>query len=429
MKLTLRLAAPSVALVSLFSLAACGADVGGGSVSASDDLTLTVGFVTTQTGPIAAFSDGAEFAIDQMTDYFAKNPIEAGGKSFKVKVVTADSQSDPARAGQVTADLINNKGAEIIFAAGTAGVDDPVIDQCEANSVPCLTTVSPWQPIAYRGDDETPADLAWTHHFFWGLEDAAQVYSNIWSAVPNNGKVGGLFPNDTDGASWQVLLPEYSDPAVTWNDPGAYPNGTQDFSAQIAGFKAAGDDILAGVPVPPDFTTFWKQAKQQGFEPKVATIARAVLFPSSVEAVGDIANNVSTEVWWHPTSPFASSLTGQTAQQFADAYEESTGQQWSQPLGFAEALFEVAAAGLEKAGSTDAVKLNAAFDGLSVDTIVGNITWGSDAGVPSYIAKTPLAGGQWRTTDGGKHPFDLVVVENSLDPQTPLGGKPEALTW
>ena len=43
--------------------------------------------------------------------------------------------------------------------------------------------------------------------------------------------------------------------------------------------------ILTGVVLPPDFTTFWNQALQQGFKPKAASIGKAILFPVAVEAL------------------------------------------------------------------------------------------------------------------------------------------------
>lgn len=427
MKLVRPSGAVALAAVSSLALAACGGGIGGGDADGGDSGTFTIGFVTTDTGALADFSTPNNYVVDKMTAYFKDHPIKAGGKEFKVKIVTADSQSDTSRAGEVAADLINKDGADLLVAGGTPTIDNPVSEQCEANSVPCLTSVSPWQPFAIRSGDK-PADLKWSHHFFWGLEDVAQIYSNIWKAIPNNGKAAGLFPNDPDGAAWAANFPALTkDSGVTIDNPGSYTDGTKDFSAQIAKFK--GNDIVVGLPIPPDFTTFWKQAAQQGFKPKVATIGKAMLFPSVVESVGKIGNNVSSEVWWHPTSPFKSSLTGLTSQQVADDYEKTTGKQWSQPLGFAEALFEVAAAAVQKAGSTDPDAIDKALDTLSVDTLVGKVAWGADANVPAYVAKTPVAGGQWRVSKDGAHPFDLVVVENSLDPETPLGGKPEALTW
>ena len=63
----------------------------------------------------------------------------------------------------------------------------------------------------------------------------------------------------------------------------------------------------------------------QGLKPKVASVGKAILFPVAVEALGKNGNNLSSEVWWSPHHPFRSSLTGQSAQALADAYQQSTG--------------------------------------------------------------------------------------------------------
>lgn len=53
---------------------------------------------------------------------------------------------------------------------------------------------------------------------------------------------------------------------------------------------------MTGVPIPPDWATFWKQAAQQGFRPKAATVGKVLLFPRSVEALGPLGDGMSTEV-------------------------------------------------------------------------------------------------------------------------------------
>ena len=421
MKLS-RAAVVATALLSSTALAACSGSVGGGGDEGGDG-TFTIGYVSPTTGPLAPFGAADSFVVEQMEAYFADNPLEVGGEELDVEIVVRDAQSDSTRAGEVASQLINSDGVDVVLASSTPDIVNPVSEQCEANSVPCITTVAPWQPFAIRSGDQ-PADLGYSYHFFWGLEDVAAVYSDIWSQVDNNGEAGGLFPNDPDGQAWGANFPALTeDSGVTIESPGNYANGTQDFSAQISDFQ--GKDVLLGVPIPPDFTTFWKQAKQQGYEPTVATIGKALLFPSSVEALGDIAVNLSTEVWWTPTADYTSSLTGDSAEALATAYEEATGDQWTQPLGFSHALFEVAAAAVQEAGSTDADAVVGALSDLQVSTVVGDIAWGQDDSIPPYVAKTPLAGGQWR--EGTDHPFDLVVVSNELAPKVPVADTAEPL--
>ena len=361
-----------------------------------------------------------------MTAYFAANPIVAGGTTYNVEIITKDAQSDSKRAGDLAAELINSDGVDIVLAQGTPDIVNPVADQCEANATPCITTVAPWQPYFIgRGGVPGETSFNWTYHFFWGLEDVAGTYVDMWNQLDTNKMVGGLFPNDPDGEAWGANFPALTEAdGYTIDNPGLYPNGTQDFSAQISAYKANDDQILTGVPIPPDFTTFWTQAKQQGYNPKIATIGKALLFPSSVEALGDIANNLGTEVWWTPTYPFSSSLTGQSAAELAQAYTDSTGKQWTQPLGFAEALFEVTAAAVVAAGSNDKQAIADAMKTLKVSTIVGDLDW--TAGPVPNVAKTPIAGGQWRLSDGD-FPFELVIVSNKLNPIIPTGGTVEAM--
>ncbi|MEI8057038.1 MAG: ABC transporter substrate-binding protein [Actinomycetes bacterium] len=397
--------------------------------------TVKIGFVSPQTGPLAAFGESDTFVINYMNDYFAKNPIVIGGQNYGVQIIVKDAESDSAKAAKAAADLINNDGVDIVMAAGTPDIVNPVADACEANATPCITDNAPWQPYVLRGKDGIKSTFHWGYHFFWGLEDVAATFTDFWSQVPNNKKVGGLFPNDPDGQAWSANVPVIvKADGYTVTFPPLYPNLTQDFTAQISSFKKSNDEVLTGVPIPPDFTTFWKQAKQQGYNPKIASVGKALLFPSSVDALGDLGQNLSTEVWWHPSWPTTSSLTGITPQEFCDLFEATTGKQWTQPIGYVEALFEVAVNALVTNGSTDKESLAKTLSALSTDTIVGKVAWSPTAGPTSptpNVAKTPLAGGQWRLTNGGAHKYELVLTSNKVATSEglniPLGGKEEAL--
>jgi branched-chain amino acid transport system substrate-binding protein len=145
-----------------------------------------------------------------------------------------------------------------------------------------------------------------------------------------------------------------------------------------------------------------------------------------VEALGDDVDGLASEIWWTPTHPYASSLTGESAQQLADEYTASTGKQWTQFVGFVHALFEVCFDVVSRAGSTDKQAIADAAAATQLDTIVGPIQYGA-GGVPKNVSTTPLVGGQWKQVEGQQFPFDLVVTNNSLAPQIPIGGTLEPL--
>jgi branched-chain amino acid transport system substrate-binding protein len=399
-----------------------GACTGTGGSGGAGRRVIKIGYVSPQTGPLAGFGEADNFVLRDVRSVLKE--LSVGGRSYPVEIAVKDSQSDPNRAAQVAADLILKDGIDLMVVASTPETTNPVADQCEVNGVPCLSTVAPWQPYFFgrKGDPARP--FKWTYHFFWGLEDIIAVFLDMWGQLETNRVAAGLFPNDGDGNAWGDAERGFPGPLAKAGyrmvDPGRYQNLSDDFSAQIAQYKKAGAQVLTGVPLPPDFTTFWKQARQQGFAPKIASVGKALLFPASVEALGELGDGLSTEVWWSPSHPFKSSLTGKTAAEVTAAYTAATGKQWTQPIGFVHALFEVAADALRRAARVDDKPAIAeAVRATDLDTLVGKIAW-KNGPVPN-VAKTPLVGGQWGK--GKRFPFELAIVSNATAPVIPVAGK------
>ncbi len=390
---------------------------------------IKLGYVSPQTGPLAGFAESDAFNIQA---FLASD----AGKNFEV--IVKDSQSNPNRAAEVAKELIVDSEIDLMLVGSTPENTNPVATTCEAEGVPVISTMAPWQPwfIGQQGNPGDPASwkpFNFAYHYFWGLEDIIATYTSMWKQLSTNGKVGGLFPNDADGNAWgdakNGLKPGLEAAGFTLTDPGRYQNLSDDFTAQINAFKSAGAEIVTGVVIPPDFTTFWNQARQQGFKPKAVTVAKALLFPQSVETLGAAGNNLSSEVWWSASHPFKSSLTGQSSAELAAAFTAKTGRPWTQPIGFVHSLFEMAANVMGRVKDVgDAEAVAAAIAATDLPTIVGKVAW-NGAGVPPFAAKnvtkTPLVGGQWRMKDGGG--FDLVIVDNSNAPEIPAAGKMEAL--
>jgi branched-chain amino acid transport system substrate-binding protein len=232
--------------------------------------------------------------------------------------------------------------------------------------------------------------------------------------------VGGLFPNDADGNAWGDaelgLPPALAGAGYELTDPGRYQPLTDDFSNYIAAFKDVGAEIVTGNMIPPDFATFWAQAAQQGFNPKVVSIGKALLFPSVVASLGDRGAGLTSEVWWSPDHPFASSLTGATSRALAEGYSAETGRPWTQPIGFKHALFEVVADVIARAEDLeDPAAIVSAIAGTALDTIVGPVNWAN--GPINNVTKTPLVGGQWQKEGDG---LALKIVSNSAAPEIPI---------
>ncbi len=388
--------------------------------------TIKVGFVTPSTGPLAGFAEADDYILEGLQAHFAGG-VENNGKSYGIEIIKKDSQSNPNRAAEVAAELILDDEVDIITAAATPDTTNPVADQAEINEIPCITTDAPWQPYFFGRGGNPAEGFSYTYHFFWGLEDIIANFTGLWNDSGVAKKVGGLFPNDADGNAWghpELGLPTpLAAQGFELTDPGRYQPLTDDFSSYISAFKDAGCEIVTGVMIPPDFGTFWSQAAQQGFQPKVATVGKALLFPSAIEALGPRGIGLTSEIWWSPNHPFNSSLTGTSAGDLAGGYSSATGRPWTQPIGFKHALFEVVADVIGRAEDLeDADAVSAAIAATNISTIVGDVNW-SNGPVPN-VSKTPLVSGQWQDNGNG---VELVITNNSHAPEIPVGGELQLL--
>ena len=383
---------------------------------------IKVGHVSPRTGPLAGFAEADDYVLAGINAAFS-NGLENNGKTYSVEIISKDSQSNPNRAAEVAADLILGDEVDIIVAASTPDTVNPVADQAEVNEVPCITTDCPWQPYFFGRNGNPATGFEYTYHFFWGLEDVIAAFLDLWGESGVKKTVGGLFPNDADGNAWghpELGFPKpLKEAGYTLVDPGRYQPLTDDFSAQISAFKDAGCEIVTGNMIPPDFANFWSQAAQQGFQPKIVTIGKALLFPSVIDSLGARGDGLSSEIWWSPNHPFSSSLTDQSAKALAEGYTTDTKRPWTQPIGFKHALFEVTADVIRRSSDLDDnLAIVDAIKSTDLNTIVGSVNWA--VGPVKNVTKTPLVAGQWQ---GGKDNFELVITANKTAPEIPVGGE------
>ncbi|WP_290868019.1 ABC transporter substrate-binding protein [Aquabacterium sp.] len=401
----------------LKALPAAGAGAFSPWILAETSKPIKIGFVSPQTGPLAVFAEPDKFILEQVMKSVSGGVV-IGGKKYPVAIVYKDSQSNPNKAGSAAAELILRDKVDLVVASGTPATTNPVADQCELNGVPCITNDAPWQPYFFGRKGNPKTGFEWTYHFFWGLEDVVGAFSAMWARTATNKTVGALWPNDEDGNAWGDsklgFPPALAAKGFKVIDRGRMQTPVSDFSAFIAEFKKNQVEIVTGVLPPPDFANFWNQSGQQGFKPKIVTVAKATEFPSAVSAFGDRAQGLTVELMWSPEHPFSSSLTGQSSRQLAQAYTAATGRPWIVTLGFKQALFDVAIDVLKRATDRSPEAIRDAIVSTQLATIVGPIQF-KKGPVPN-VCKTPLVVGQWKRS--GKS-LELRIVDNSLAPNVP----------
>ncbi len=394
--------------------------------------TIKIGMVSPSTGPIAAFGEADQFVLAGVRKALSDGIMVAGEK-HPVEIIYKDSQSNPNRASEVAAQLINNDRIDFMVASSTSDTTNPVSDQCELNGVPCVTSDDPWQSWFFGRRGNPAKGFEWTYHFFWGFDQVGNTFADMWLTLPTNKKLGTMFTNDPDGIAANDekhgLPALFKSKGFDVHNLGLYPPLSDDFTAQITELKKAGCEVCCGIFNPPQFATFWTQCAQQGYRPKIMTPPKALLFPTAVEALGDRGAGTSTEVWWSHHHPFKSNLTGETAQQFCDAYEAATHKQWTQPIGFKHANLEVAIDALKRAKKLSPEAIRDAVADTDYHSLVGPITWkaGGAKNPVKNVCTTPLVGGQWKK--GTKHKYELNIVYNKSAPEIPLDSPFEPISY
>ncbi|RYH02654.1 branched-chain amino acid ABC transporter substrate-binding protein [Salipiger sp. IMCC34102] len=389
------------------------------SLATAATKTIKIGYAGSLSGVRANFGATESWTIERMREHLADG-LTLNGTTYDVELVIRDNLSEASASANVASDLVLRERCNLILVQdGDAAM--AVGELADTRGVPTISTMVPWQGMFFPRGGRPDVGFPYTFHFFAGSDAVLTNFVNMFDMVETNKTVGTLFLDNPAGQG--LMDPQMGMPALleakgyTHVPTGPFQIATNDFSNQIAQFRAAEADILSGFMYDSHFVPFWNQVAQSGLSPKACGMAAAFLFSSAVEALGDRGDGLLTEVWWTPDFPFESSVTGQSAQALAAAWEEDTGAQWTQPLGYGHALWEVGLAALARADDPlDPDSLAPAIGSLNVDTIVGPVDF---AGSPvKSVAITDLVGGQWRRGTG-KHAYDLKIVNNATMPQIP----------
>jgi branched-chain amino acid transport system substrate-binding protein len=409
------------------------ASAGAGSSAASTGKSITIGWIHPLTGGLAGFGYPDNFVLQQVmaTSQF-KNGIKIGGSTYSVNIKSYDTQSSVTRAGSLAKQAIQQDNVDLLFASSTPETVNAVASQAEALGTPLICSNIPWESwyINLGGNPQKPTlTPKHTVMYFLGAEHLALAFKPMWDRIGekhgNNHMVAAAFPNDSDGNAFRAVFPEVLGPMGYKLDLStAYPDGLTNYTSMISQFKSHGDDFFTNVPLPPDFATMWTQALQQGFKPKLATVAKVLLFPTDAYAMGSKVYNVATDAWWVPELPWTSSLTGQTCQDLATAFTAAGLGQPNQNISN-YTLFEIAHAALTSVDNPhDKAELSAALFKVKLpQAIAGPVDYTSTNAKTNPapgVAITPPVGIQWQK--GTKYPLEAKVVDNTLLPQAKING-------
>lgn len=410
----------SVSLLFALVLASgCARQETGGSPAAetktADKEYILIGRVNPSTGPLAGFGAGTPFVEQQAIDAVNKDGgifIKEYNKKLPLKLIVADSESSSTRASEAANKLVLNDKVDILIASHTSETVNSVVAAAERNKIPCITTDAPVETVLAAGP------FTWSFHTFWTIKTLTDANIDVLDEQETNKKVGIVFSNSIEGiAMSKDMAAALKARGYEVVDPGRFPVNTKDYTSLISKYKQENCDIILGNMMAPDFAVMIKQFHQQGYVPKMLVMGQAVLFASSVEALGELGNGVISEVWWSDLHPFKSSITGLTSAQLCESFSKETGKQPTPSVGYKHANIEILVDVLKRAQTLDRDKIREAIAATDMDTIVGHVKFNDQ-----HYAETNVVMGQW--VKGKNWPWEQTIISNKRGTEIPLSKEP-----
>jgi branched-chain amino acid transport system substrate-binding protein len=358
----------SLALLSGLGVAALSA-----TPALSQDV-VRIGAPLALTGALADSGKKQKLGFDLWLERVNKSGgIKTGGKTYKVELVSYDYQTDGKRAGELAEKLINDDKVSFMIAPFGSGHTKITAAVAERYGVPIVAVAS----------SEAVHDQGFKHLFGTlapssGLIEA--MLTKFKATKPDLQSIAILGREDVFPKLMADLMKAAADKAglkVVYTS--TYPIGSVDHSAALTAMRQAKPDWVYITGYSQDLILARKQMADLGLKAPIITMITGPVYKEFIDALGSLAENVTSASWWHWATPFKSDDVFGTTKEFYDAVVKATGgvePDYVHPSSAASLV--VLQKAIEKAGSLDREKVRAALADIDTMTFFGPVKFRAD---------------------------------------------------
>jgi branched-chain amino acid transport system substrate-binding protein len=352
----------AAALAAVALAAGCGSDSDSGGGDAGEDAKepVKVAMVPPTSGPLALFGEqlreGGEFAIKQLN-------AEGGIDGRKLELLVGETDGKPESTLRTVERFVQREDVSFVTGIMTSSESAALQEKLPALGATFINVIS--RDDALTGETCSPR----------AFRVAASNSMLVNTAASQIGNAGVK--------KWAIIAPDYSfgrDAAESLkeavkNSGGTVvkevypPLGTTEYGSYITQLARSGAEGLIPVLTGGDLVAFVNQADQFKLLRKIKAVQGVISVQTPIlEPLGKRAIGFRDTLDYHP------GIDTEKNQEFVKAWEAEHGE----PPTFVHAnvwlAFETLAAAIEKAGSADSDEVNKALEGLSYDTIFGQVT-------------------------------------------------------
>lgn len=336
------------------------------SVAHAQDKVVKIGVILPMSGGTASIGAHAKAALDVATDIInnahpelgnlplAKNAGLAGLGGAKVEVIIADNQGNPATGQNQALRLITEEKVAAVFGSYQSGVTLTSSAIAEKYGVPFLNSESVAANLTERGFKwffrTTPiaTDFAKIYVDFLADIKAQGARTDSVALVHDNTEYGTSVANTIAGAFKEKGQPIALDVAYAVN--------ATDVQGQVLQLKDKKPDVVLMISYTSDAILFAKTMQSLDYKPAVLLADDAGYSdPSFTKAVGKISQGVFNRSSW-VVGPL-----GSPSAVIADMYKKKSGEDMDDTVARQMQGFFVLADAIDRAGSTEPAKIQAAL--------------------------------------------------------------------
>jgi branched-chain amino acid transport system substrate-binding protein len=351
-------------IVGLLSAAAISVTLAGGALA--QDKTVKIGAIFPLSGNAASAGVHAKAAIEVAIDIInnahpelgnfplAKNAGLAGLGGAKVEVVFADNQGSPATGQNQALRLITEEKVVALTGAYQSGITLTVSAIAEKYGIPFLNGESVATNLTERGFKwffrTTPiaTDFAKVYYDFLTDMKAAGAKTDTVALVHDNTEYGSSVAN--------TITTVFKEKGMAAPIDVAYPANATDIQSQVLTLKEKKPDVVLMVTYTSDAILFAKTMQAQDYKPPMLLADDAGYSdPSFLKAVGKISQGAFNRSSWS-VGP-----AGSPTALIAKMYKDKSGDEMDDTAARQMTGFLVLMEAIDRAGSTDPAKIQAAL--------------------------------------------------------------------
>jgi branched-chain amino acid transport system substrate-binding protein len=349
-----------------------------GSGAFGQDL-IRVGAPLPLTGPLSPEGIKQKQGYDLWAEAAnAKGGIKVGGKTYKVEIVYVDYASNTPRAVQTAERLISEDKANFLFSPFGSGATKAASSVSERYGIPTVAATASSAQVYDQGykylfGTFTPNDTL--------TEPLADIVTKRNAKVK---RVAILARNDlfplAIGEEMQKSAKKRNLDVAMFEK---YAIGTMDHASAITQMRAARPDWVFATGYINDLILIRKQMKDLGVSAPVVTMIAGPAYKEFSDAVGPLAENISSAAWWHPAARYNGKGVFGSTENFNKLWNAKYKDEPDYAQASAAAAGEILQLAIETADTIEPAKVRDALATMATETFFGRIKFGPTGQISS----------------------------------------------